>query len=317
MYPKCHPIKTQINKTTEIPTRNAKAFTIRPDFVFPALPLRIMKNKADPKLARMAKKAKTTRNFMPLIISVPRSRAFYAVTLATLCGVALTVRLGFWQLSRAAEKEQRQAQITTQMEASVLDTQALLTEPSKFKNLHQRVVLQGRWLPEYTVYLENRPMNGRTGFWVLTPLELNADTRVLVQRGWLPRHQLDRTLLPEMQTPAGVVQVQGRLSLPPSDLMTFRVKEDKATTKSDLTQIRQNIELDAYVLHVGRPLLATVLQTDASSDGLLRDWPLINSGVEKNLAYAFQWFCLAALQSLLYIWFQFIQPYRHARRTPF
>jgi surfeit locus 1 family protein len=38
-------------------------------------------------------------------------------------------------------------------------------------------------------------------------------------------------------------------------------------------------------------------------------------GVEKNLAYAFQWFCLAALQLMLYIWFQFIQPYRHARRT--
>jgi surfeit locus 1 family protein len=276
-----------------------------------------MKNKAEPRLARMAKKAKITKNFMPSIISVPRSRAFYAVTLATLCGVALTVRLGFWQLSRAAEKEQRQAQITTQMEASVLDTQALLTEPSKFKNLHQRVVLQGRWLPEYTVYLENRPMNGRTGFWVLTPLELNEDARVLVQRGWLPRHQLDRTLLPEMQTPEGVVQVQGRIALPPSDLMTFREREDKSRNASDLTQIRQNIEMDVYMSQVGSPLKAIVLQTDESSEGLLRDWPQIASGVEKNLAYAFQWFCLAALQLLLYIWFQFIQPYRHARRTSF
>lgn len=276
-----------------------------------------MKNKAEPRLARMAKKAKITKNFMPSIISVPRSRAFYAVTLATLCGVALTMRLGFWQLSRAAEKEQRQAQITTQMEASVLDTQALLTEPSKFKNLHQRVVLQGRWLPEYTVYLENRPMNGRTGFWVLTPLELNEDARVLVQRGWLPRHQLDRTLLPEMQTPEGVVQVQGRIALPPSDLMTFREREDKSRNASDLTQIRQNIEMDVYMSQVGSPLKAIVLQTDESSEGLLRDWPQIASGVEKNLAYAFQWFCLAALQLFLYIWFQFIQPYRHARRTSF
>ena len=64
-------------------------------------------------------------------------------------------------------------------------------------------------------------------------------------------------------------------------------------------------------------LQAIVLQTDESSEGLLRDWPQIASGVEKNLAYAFQWFCLAALQLLLYIWFQFIQPYRHARRTSF
>ena len=274
-----------------------------------------MKNKAEPRLARMAKKAKITKNFMPSIISVPRSRAFYAVTLATLCGVALTVRLGFWQLSRAAEKEQRQAQITTQMEASVLDTQALLTEPSKFKNLHQRVVLQGRWLPEYTVYLENRPMNGRTGFWVLTPLELNANTRVLVQRGWLPRHQLDRTLLPDMQTPEGVVQVQGRIALPPSDLMTLSTTPVQMAASSELSQIRQNMELQAFEAQVGGTFAAVVLQTDEASDGLLRDWPQITAGVEKNLAYAFQWFCLAALQLILYIWFQFIQPYRHARRT--
>lgn len=276
-----------------------------------------MKNKAEPRLARMAKKAKITKNFMPSIISVPRSRAFYAVTLATLCGVALTMRLGFWQLSRAAEKEQRQAQIVAQMNAPVLDTEALLDAPSKFKSLHQRVILNGRWLPEHTVYLENRPMNGRAGFWVLTPLELNEDARVLVQRGWLPRHQLDRTLLPEMQTPEGVVQVQGRIALPPSDLMTFREREDKSRNASDLTQIRQNIEMDVYMSQVGSPLKAIVLQTDESSEGLLRDWPQIASGVEKNLAYAFQWFCLAALQLLLYIWFQFIQPYRHARRTSF
>lgn len=160
-------------------------------------------------------------------------------------------------------------------------------------------------------------MNGRTGFWVLTPLELNEDARVLVQRGWLPRHQLDRTLLPEMQTPEGVVQVQGRIALPPSDLMTFREREDKSRNASDLTQIRQNIEMDVYMSQVGSPLKAIVLQTDESSEGLLRDWPQIASGVEKNLAYAFQWFCLAALQLLLYIWFQFIQPYRHARRTSF
>jgi cytochrome oxidase assembly protein ShyY1 len=82
-----------------------------------------------------------------------------------------------------------------------------------------------------------------------------------------------------------------------------------------LSQIRQNIEWDAFEAQVGGTFAAMVLQTDEASDGLLRDWPQITAGVEKNLAYAFQWFCLAALQLILYIWFQFIQPYRHARRT--
>jgi surfeit locus 1 family protein len=274
-----------------------------------------MKTKAEPKLARMAKKAKTTIYFMPSIISVPRGRGFYVVTFAMLLGVALTMRLGFWQLSRAAEKEQRQAEITAQMQAPLLVTSTLLEAPLNFKRVYQRVILQGHWLPEHTVYLDNRPMNGRAGFWVLTPLQLDANTRVLVQRGWLPRHQVDRTLLPDMQTPAGQVQVQGRIAPPPSDLMTLSTTPVQMAASSELSQIRQNMELQAFEAQVGGTFAAVVVQTDEASDGLLRDWPQITAGVEKNLAYAFQWFCLAALQLILYIWFQFIQPYRHARRT--
>jgi surfeit locus 1 family protein len=91
---------------------------------------------------------------------------------------------------------------------------------------------------------------------------------------------------------------------------------DSAIDNTDpkVTQIRQNLNLDVYAAQVGGSFVATVLQTDAPSEGLLRDWPVITAGIEKNLAYAFQWFALAALQLMLYIWFQFIQPYRYARR---
>jgi surfeit locus 1 family protein len=276
-----------------------------------------MKTKADPRLARMAKNAIATMNFIRVIISIPRTRAFAWVTLAMLLGVAVTVRLGYWQLARAAEKESRHAAIVAQMAAPALNTSALLAQPTYFDHVHQRVVLQGVWLPEHTVYLDNRPMNGHAGFWVLTPLQLDASTRVVVQRGWVPRHQLDRTLLPEIQTPTGVVQVQGRLAPPPSALMMLGSAQDAAASASEATPIRQNLNMAAYAVQVGGAIAATVLQTDAASDGVLRDWPEIAAGVEKNMAYAFQWFALAALQWMLYIWFQFIQPYRHARRSSF
>jgi surfeit locus 1 family protein len=254
-------------------------------------------------------------NFMATIISIPRHRAFAWVTLAMLVGVVLTARLGFWQLSRAAEKEQRHAAIMAQMAEPVLDTAAVLGQPSYFESLHQRVALRGEWLPEHTLYLDNRAMNGRAGFWVLTPLQLNASTRVLVQRGWVPRHQLDRTLLPAIQTPAGWVQVNGRIAPPPSRLMALSQEPQATSPASGVSKIRQNLDFDAYAVDIGGALSAVVLQTDAASDGLLREWPEITAGVEKNLAYAFQWFALAALQLMLYIWFQFIQPYRHARRS--
>jgi surfeit locus 1 family protein len=273
-----------------------------------------MKIKAEPKLANMAKNAIATMNFMSAIISLPRTRAFVWVTLAMLAGVTLTVRLGFWQLSRASEKERRHSEIMAKIEEPALKTATLLADPTQFSDLHRRVVLQGEWMPEDTIYLDNRPMNGRAGFWVLTPLKINETTRVLVQRGWVPRHRQDRTLLPDIQTPPGVVTVQGRISSPPSNLMELGARSEEIPSSSNEKKIRQNLDIDQYANVLGKPLAATVLQTDLPSDGLLRDWPEITVGVEKNLAYAFQWFALAALQLVLYLWFQFIQPYRHARR---
>ena len=257
-------------------------------------------------------------NFMSVIISLPRTRAFAWVTLAMLVGVAVTVRLGFWQLSRAGEKQTRHNTIMAQQAAPVLTTSQLLGNPVLFQQTHQRVALEGQWLPQHTVYLENRVLNGQAGFYVLTPLQLDASTRVLVQRGWVPRHRQDRTLLPPIETPSGVVRVQGRLSPPPSPLLSLGGNDTTAPAAGPLSgqsNIRQNLDLAAYAAETGAMLVATVLQTDPASEGLLREWPEISTGVEKNLGYAFQWFALAVLQLGLYLWFQFVKPYRHARRS--
>lgn len=232
-----------------------------------------------------------------------------------LVGVAVTVRLGFWQLSRADQKQAQHAAIVAQQSAPVLRTDDLLAQPALWRQLHRRVQLQGRWLREYTVYLDNRPMQGRAGFWVLTPLVLNDHTTVLVQRGWIPRNSLDRTQLAPIETPEGLVVLQGRLAPTPSDMFHLGAAQEDASLDSRTSNIRQNLDLDQMAAQLGVPMSATVLQTDLASEGLLREWPEIASGIEKNLAYAFQWFALAALQLMLYLWFQFITPYRHVRRS--
>jgi surfeit locus 1 family protein len=52
----------------------------------------------------------------------------------------------------------------------------------------------------------------------------------------------------------------------------------------------------------------TLQQTGASSEGLLREWPAINFGVEKHYGYAIQWFALAALIAGLFVWFMVLRP---------
>ena len=151
-------------------------------------------------------------------------------------------------------------------------------------------------------------MQSRPGFFVVTPLQLTGSQQViLVQRGWVPRSFTDRTALPPVQTPAGQVQLQGHLAPWPSRMYDFGAVEEGP--------IRQNLDFTAYRLQTGLPLLElSVQQSGAASEGLLREWPEVASGVEKHHGYAFQWFGLSALIALLYVWFQIVQPRRKQPR---
>ena len=216
--------------------------------------------------------------------------------MAAVVGVAVTAALGNWQLSRAVYKDQQQARVETQRLLAPLPTGAVLSDAA----LDRRVQLSGHWLAQATIYLENRPMNGQAGFVVLTPLRQDDGAVVLVQRGWAPRNLMDRTALPPIATPAGTVVVQGRITPPPSDFLQLQAPQQGP--------IRQNLDLDAYRTQTQLALPdVVVLQTGAASDGLLRDWPPAAAGSDKNRGYAFQWFGMAALIVILYVWFQIVR----------
>jgi len=225
---------------------------------------------------------------------------FVLITVATLAAVGVTASLGFWQLSRAAEKQSRQASLDAQSAKSPLDAAAVRATTDPLTLLHQRARLQGTWVPQSVIFLENRPMDGRVGFVVMTVLRLEGGGALAVQRGWAPRGFEDRTLLPTVETPAGVVEIEGRMALPPSDLY--------ALGGPTAGRIRQNLDLPQFSSETGLPLLPiTLQQMGATGEALVRAWPVVNLGVEKNYGYAAQWFGLALLFSLLYLWFQIVR----------
>ena len=224
----------------------------------------------------------------------------WLVLLAALLAAALTARLGLWQLDRAAQKMALQAAIEAEGAKPALANADLGGDDQ----LNRRVALHGRWLAERTVWLDNRTMDGHTGFFVVTPLLLTGgDKAILVQRGWAPRHQLDRARLPPLVTPAGDVAVQGRLAASPSKLFDLGGGSPGA--------IRQNLDPAAFAVESGLKLLPlTVVQTtaDTPDDTLLRHWPAPDLGLQKHYGYAFQWFALCALIVGLYVWFQLLRP---------
>jgi surfeit locus 1 family protein len=220
------------------------------------------------------------------------------LTLSAVVGILITVSLGRWQLSRASQKESIQRAQEAQKSQPLLDSSTLAADAAPMALLHRSVLLRGKWLQEKTVFLDNRQMDGRVGFFAITPLALQgSQTVVLVQRGWAPRGFENRNLLPTLATPVGIVEVNGRIAPAPAKLYEL--------SSSGEGPIRQNIDIGAFGAEIGAPLMAvTVQQTGANSDGLLRQWPSPNTGVDKHYGYAFQWFGLAALIAVLYFWFQ-------------
>ncbi|KQM80304.1 SURF1 family protein [Xylophilus sp. Leaf220] len=269
----------------------------------------------------------------------PLGRRFVLATVAAVAGVAVTVSLGNWQLSRAAQKEAIHDAIAQRRAEPLLDGRSLAALPPPERTVpaaaavppaaspapsadtagaaarealvYRRIALRGTWLPQHTVYLDNRQMDGRPGFFVVTPLQIDPGVAVLVQRGWVPRNFQDRTQLPPVETPTGPVEIEGRIAEAPSKLFSFAGGDPGQGS----SRIRQNLDLADYRHETGLPLVAlSVLQTGAPGEGLQRRWPEIASGVEKHYGYAFQWFGLAALIATLYVWYQLVRRFVSPRR---
>jgi len=159
--------------------------------------------------------------------------------------------------------------------------------------LGRRVAARGVFDDGRTVLLDNRILNGRVGYEVITPLRLGAGPlHALVDRGWIAAGPT-RDALPQVRTPAGEVRIEGlaREHLP-------RALQPAGAPQTG--KLRQNLELQAFAAETGLALAPFfVEQRSALDDGLVRDWPRPDSGVEKHEAYALQWYSLAALAVVL------------------
>ncbi len=236
------------------------------------------------------------------------------VLLAALAGVALALRLGVWQLDRASQKLALQASLEARAGEPPLVGLALARRAGDVPGqVFRHVRLTGRWVTEHTVFLDNRQMDGKVGFFVVTPLRLE-DSReaVLVQRGWVARHFDQRTVLPTIVTSPGRVEVEGSVALAPSRMFEFSAAASGP--------IRQNIDLSPFALEAGLALLPLAVierSTETNShDGLERHWPPPATDVQKHYGYAFQWFAIGAVIAFLYVWFRIVRPRQRRRRTP-
>lgn len=218
--------------------------------------------------------------------------------IATVLLVALGLSLGQWQTRRAAGKLALQAQLDERGRAAPLTLGATLVPAASVE--FRPVSVTGQFISGWPLYLENRPLKGRVGSYVLMPLRIaNSNTHVLVARGWVPRNSLERTRIPDYATPSGSVTVTGVAREQIGRLM--QLGEPPAVKPGAMVQ---NVTVAEFAAASGLTLQPFFIAQSAPvdpSDTLEREWPAPALGVDKHQGYAFQWYGLSLMALLFFV----------------
>jgi surfeit locus 1 family protein len=217
-----------------------------------------------------------------------------------ICLLPLLIALGIWQLGRAKDKEVLLALQTQRMHDSALQlTAASSADPESLR--YRAVKAAGRYDAAHQFLIDNRILNGRAGYYVLTPFIIqNSGLAVLVNRGWIPVNA-DRSLLPDVTMAADAATVTGRINSFPAVGLKLAGAEIPADGWPSVVQVAESAIL---AKRLGYALFDFQLEMDAGQPlGYVREWKTATPmPPEKHRAYAFQWFGLALTLVILFIW---------------
>jgi surfeit locus 1 family protein len=140
---------------------------------------------------------------------------------------------------------------------------------------------------------------------------------VAVNRGWVARDVQDRNRLPNVSAARDQISFEAWIEKP-QKAMELGGDHSRASKvignqvgNGDNTALWQNFDTGRLEERAKVKLAPWLLRQSnliAFNDGLNRDWPAPANDVAKHQGYAFQWFGLASLTALLWLWFVAIKP---------
>ncbi len=206
---------------------------------------------------------------------------------------ASTVSLGNWQTRRADEKRglAERFELAGRAAPSPMPGQPASAEGLVFR----RLSATGEFLPQFTVLLDNKVYRGRAGYFVVTPMRIaGSAVQVLVNRGWIAAGAR-REDIPAVKTPDGPVTIEGfGLEHAPRVLAVGTGRTEG--------RIWQGLSIDEFARWSGLALQPVFLeQHSENADGLVRDWPAPDFGIDRHTSYAIQWYLIAALAVVIFI----------------
>ena len=223
-----------------------------------------------------------------------RFRPGIVPTLVVALLLPLLVCLGFWQLSRGAEKS-----VLLQTYAERRAAEPMASTELQYTNdpAFRRVRLHGQFDAEHSLLLDNSQRNGKVGVELLQPFHDQATGLwLLVNRGWLPWPE--RRTPPQFKTSTEAVSLDAWVYVPPG--ATFQLHADPATLT--WPKLITAVEPTRLWAALNREGFAYELRAETGPATYQADWPVVATGPEKHIAYAVQWFAMAIALFGLYLY---------------
>ena len=206
----------------------------------------------------------------------------------------LVLSLGVWQIDRGYNKKE--------LENTFLERQSQPVKEIKYNaflesDLYRNVVLEGKYL-EKVFFLDNKIHNGKPGLKVFSPFETTNNNLVLVSRGWIELE--DRSKLPTINTTKNVLKLQGVLRPESQDF----VLENEEMNNKNNPILLQTVNLSELSNFLGKPLSPYILElSELSESAFVKTWQPINLSSFRHFGYAVQWFGLAVVLIVGYVFF--------------
>lgn len=217
----------------------------------------------------------------------------WPMMLLALLFFSLFVRLGFWQISRADEKTKMILAQKTQEKQSPVRW----TLKEKLPLQYERIVLKGKYLSQIFL-LDNQHHKHQFGYDILSPLELDDGTIIIVDRGWVPG-ELTRRVLPNIQIPKGTVELQGSAYFPSKNQWVLGPALEEKGNKMIILE-RVDDQLMSQILQKSvSPFIIRLDKQD--THGFVREWETVSMPPQRHLAYALQWFAMALVILIIFV----------------
>jgi surfeit locus 1 family protein len=226
------------------------------------------------------------RNFSPSLFAV-------AITIAA---VVVFVRLAFWQLGRAAEKDELQTKYAAGQRSVVELTAANAGTLTQY----QRVSARGHYDSAHQILLDSMPSAmGQPGYRVVTPFELVQGGWLLVDRGW-HRPGATRSDIPDVAVGESARTITGQLSVLPRPGVRLAAAPGGGDKWPRVMNYPEQTTIETAL---DRKVLPGLVLLDANQpDGFERAWQArTDMGSERHLSYAVQWFGFAIAAVALFV----------------